>query len=312
MDDQENAQLHAEAEDDSLSIISSLRAEQKEATDEGSAVPATEPQESKSEETPTEPSTEELEQEAEARRNALLREIAIDPVLTNQYAQQQYYSSQQPQQYQPPQPQLEPQSPALPFDEFTFDANNPEHMKALMAAQIEEAGSPLFEKIDKIAQRFEKEEQQRQYQELRQVEDHANQKTVEFLDTYIPGFKGITDKVSKGENLNPIEKAVFNEAVNAESYFLQQYPNAVYDVQARAQIAQHIGPQLKEYAKALGLVAQPGVKTPQLTPEQKQVMSREMYVESSNAVPVSDAGSFEKAHKSGNLDQMIHALRQQK
>jgi len=249
------------------------------------------------------------ESEAEARRNAILREIAIDPNLTQQYAQRQ----QAPQQEE---------APALPFDEFSFDPNNPQHMQALLDARLAEVGGPLFEKINSIAERFEQEEQQRQAQHYQQVADAVNQKTVEFLDTYVPSFAKIAEKFGNDEPISAIERAVFNEAVNAESAMViahaqqlaqqhgvtvdQAYHYAINNPQIRTHIAQQIGPHLKKYASELGLVAQPKA---QLTPEAKQQMKQEMYVESSNAVPASTVSSFEKALEKGDELSMIRALR---
>lgn len=254
---------------------------------------------------------EDPEKQAEERRNAYLREIAMDPGLSLQYAQN-------PQQFQQPQPQYQqpayqqppaPQQPQVPWsDPSDYDPTNPDHQKALLAAQLQEYGNPLFEKVERMEQRFAQEEAQKQAQQLQEVHNAVNQRTVNFLDTYVPGFAGIAEKVGKGEGLSPIEKAVFNEAVNAESAYLQTlHPHAAMDVKVRTQIAQQIGPQLKEYAKALGLVSQP--KQVAITPQMKQDMKRESYVESANAVPAVTAGAFDKALESGDEFQMIRALR---
>lgn len=244
-------------------------------------------------------------QDAEARRTALLREIAINPAATQQYAQQQYQ-----QQYQPQQQQVD-QGPILPFDEFSYDPNNADHQRALIAAQLQEVGGPLFDKLNAITQRFEAEEEAKQVEQFKEVASQANNKTVEFLDTYVPGFGNIAGKLGKNEPLTAVERAVFNEAVNAESalfemYEAQGYTDVRWNVQARAHIAQQIGPALQQYAKDLGLVAQPS--KPKLTPEQQKVMKQEMYVESSNAVPA-NASSFDSAHAKGDIDGMIGALR---
>lgn len=267
----------------------------------------------------TEEAPEVSDEEAETRRNALLREIAMDPGLTQQYVQQQY----QPPVYAPapaPAQYQEPQAPELPFDEFSFDPNNPEHHKAL----ITQIAAPLFDQVQQVNQRFQQEEQARQAQQMQAVAQQANEKAVAFLDTYVPGFAGIADKLSKGETLKAAERAVFNEAVNAESAmfngyamqmaqqagipYQQAYDYVTHNVQIRAQIAQQIGPQIKTYAKEIGLVSQPTSK-PQLPPEAQKQMKREMYVESSNAVPAANAGGFEKALESGDAFQMIRALR---
>lgn len=265
-------------------------------------------------ETTAEPAAEADDAELEARRTALMREIALDPSLTQRYAQQQYAPQQQPQIEQPPE---------LPFDEFTFDPSNPAHQQALFDARLQEVGGPLFDKIDRIAQRFEQEDQQRQQQQIEGLAKQANQKTVAFLDTYVPGFSTIAEKLGGSQPLTAQEKAIFNEAVNAESAIVshyaeqmaqqnqvpyqQAYNYLLHDVQARAQIAQIIGPELKKYASELGLVSQP--RAAQLTPEQRQVMKQESYVESSNAVPATSAGSFDKAHQKGDTLSMIRALR---
>lgn len=284
-----------------LDLISDLR------NPEPAAEPVAEPAET--------PVTEEPpiddEKEAESKREALLREIAMDPGLTQQYATQQAQPAQQEQAIE------------LPFDEFTFDAGNPQHMQALLDARLAEVGGPLFDKLDKIAQRFEQEEQIKQQQQFEQAAEHANKKTVEFLDTYVPGFNDIAQKFMGDQVITPVEEAVFNKAVNLESAMFQSFaqqlamqhqvhPAQAYNfvtnnVQIRAQIAQQIGPEIKKYAQALGLVAQP---KPAITPEQKQVMKQESYVESSNAVPANTVTSFEKALASGNELQMIQALRQ--
>lgn len=297
--------------EDTLSMIADIRGGgEAEAAPAGTEAPA-EVKEVSTESTESALATpEDLEKHAEERRNALLREIAIDPDLTGQYVQQQYY--QPPQAPQQEQPQT-PQGNTLPFDEFSFDANNPEHIQAIFDARLNEIGGPMFETIQRIEQRFQQEEAARQQQQVQELESFANKKTVEFLDTYVPGFSGIVDKVSKGERLSASEKAVLNEAVNAESAYFQAYRQqghqyVAYDVQARAKIAQQIGPALKEYAKELGLVAQPSAKT-QLTPEQQQQMKQEMYVESSNAVPAANTGTFDKAYQAGDPLQMIRALR---
>jgi hypothetical protein len=325
MDVQENAPASAEVENDSLSQITALRAEQTETPEPPSETPAqAQPEEPAKAEEPEAPS-EESDQEAEERRNALLREIAMDPGLTQQYAQQQYYPPQPQPQYQQPQPAQE-QAPTLPFDEFTFDATNPEHMKALVAQQIQEVGNPLFETVEQLNQHFQQEEQAKQQSKLKDAHQQANQKIIEFIDTYVPGFSQITEKVGKGDALSAVERAVFNEAVNAESAYFNAYASQLaqqhnvgfneaynyvtHNVQMRADIAQKIGPAIKTYAKELGLVAQPSTAKPKVTPEQKQEMEREMYVESSNAVPAANAGSFEKAHQKGDTLGMIAALRQ--
>lgn len=298
------------AGEDTLSMIKDLRsAEAPAAEPEGPPTTIETKEVGETNET-TDPTPEDLERQAEERRNALLREIAIDPDLTGQYVQQQYQPAPPQTAAAPPQKE---QGVSLPFDEFSFDAGNPAHIQALFDARLNEVGGPMFEKLDFITQQFQQAQQAQQYQQIQQLEQEANNKTVAFLDTYVPGFSGIVEKVSKGERLTATERAVLNEAVNAESAYFQAYQrqghqHVVYDVQARAKIAQQIGPALKEYAKELGLVAQPSAKTP-LTPEQQKQMKQEMYVESSNAVPAANAGNFDKAHQSGDTLQMIRALR---
>lgn len=297
--------------EDTLSLISDLRKVDTPQPEEIEAPLATEPVKEEVKETPEAPppeegpelTEEEIEKQLEERRNALLREIAIDPQLTQQYVQQQSFvhgSSSVP-------PETQQVSEALPFNEEDFDFTNPQHVKALLAQQIQEVGGPLYEAVAQITQRYQEEEAAKQQQQLVQLAEHTNQKTVEFLDTYVPGFKNIAEKVSKGEAWSVQEEAIFNMAVNMESHYLQANPQAAYNLQARAQIAQAIGPVLKEKAKALGLTGQSA--KPQITPEQKQQMSREMQVESSNAVPVATAGSFDKALKSGDTLSMIRELR---
>ena len=256
---------------------------------------------------------------AETKRLELMREIALDPALTQQYAQQQFYPQQQLPAFQQPQfqqPQYQPQTQyqqpqeqefQLPFDEFTYDSTNPEHQQALIAAQLHQIGGPLFQKIDQISQRFSQQEAQQQAAQQQQAAAYANQKTVEFLDTYVPGFAGIAQKVIDKQPWDAKEEAIFSMAVNMESLFFQQFPQAMNDVQARALIAQNIGPILQQKAKELGLVSQP--RPQQLTPEVQQQMRQEMYVESSNAVPAANATNFDKARAKGDALSMISELR---
>jgi len=305
-----NTNAPAEAEVNTLGMISDLRTAEPSAESPAEPPqPSPAPAEPPAEEQPAEVS----DQEAEERRNQLLREIASDPLLTQQYAQGQFY----------PQQEEEVQPFQLPFDEDSFDPTNPAHQQALFDARLMEIGGPLFEKINQIAQRFEQQEQLAQQQAFQQQAQQANQKTVALLDTYVPGFSGIAEK--DVDSWSPVEEAVFTLAANMENNLVQQYAGAIVqnnpgvsfdqaysfalnNTQIRAQIAQQIGPDLKKKAAALGLVSQP--RTAQLTAEQKQVMKQESYVESSNAVPAVTAGSFDKALESGDSFQMIRALRQ--
>lgn len=301
-----NTSASAEVDNDTLSQIAALRIEPD-------PQPVDQPEEKQAEPPKAEPTTEseESDVEAEAKRQAILREIAMDPGLTQQYVQQQAAQpAQQPQQYQPVQQE---QDDPLPFDEFTYDPTNPAHQAALIAQQIKQVGAPLFEQMEQQNQYAQQQQALQQQQHYQQVEETANKKTVEFLDTYVPGFIDITDRFVKGgpEGLSAQEEALFNKAVNLESSAFallqrQGVANPHLNVQARAQIAQHIGPELKKYAKALGLVSQPKA---QVTPEQKQVMKQESYVESSNAVPVDTTGKFEKAAAKRDTLSMIAALR---
>lgn len=313
MPEQELAALEQEA-GESLSLIADLRG--TETTTEQTTPVNTETTETPTEQTTTEPADNEAD--AEARRTALLREIAIDPALTNQYIQQTY---QAPQQQVQQQTQVD-QAPVLPFDEFSFDPANPAHQQAMLDARLNEVGGPLFQKIDVLAQRFEQEDQQRQAQQMQQAMQQTNEKIVDLLDTYVPGLRSLADKMTKNETTSAKERAVWTEAVNAETYhmqviaqqiaqqenvpFQQAYNYVSHNGQLRAQISQQIGPYLQDFAKDIGLVSQPKST---LTPEQKQQIKRESYVESSSAVPASAAGNFEKAAKKGDSLSMIAALR---
>lgn len=324
MDVQDNAPASAAENIDTLSLISDLRADHGEAAAEPTPQPETSLPQVADAPAASEPAVEAPDEAAEARRNALLREIAIDPALTNQYLQQQFAPAHQPQQQAPVvQPQQQPA--ALPFDEFTYDSNNPEHQKALIAHQLHELGGPMFEAVSQMAQRQQQQDQAQQQQQQQAMAAQANKKTTEFMDTYTPGFSKITEKLTNKEPLTGVEDAVFRKAADHEAAWLDAYAAdiaqkyqtdfgtarsyAVGNVQIRADIAQKIGPEIQKYAKELGLVSQPA---PTLTPEAKKVMKQEAYVESSNAVPASSASKFESAHKSGDTVYMIGAIRAQR
>jgi hypothetical protein len=328
MDVETNAPASAEAETNTLEMIQELRGAEKTPESESVSNETTTPTEVSNETKPDEkiePASGD-EAEAEARRTALLREIAMDPVATQNYAQQQYYAPQQQTTHTPPVTVPDAaQAPALPFDEFSFDPGNPEHQKALINAQLHEQAAPIYQMLERITSRFDAEDQQSQARQITDLRSKNNHTTLNLLDTYVPGIKGMVDRIGQQQELTPTEDAVFNKAVNLESAQMQgvayhlttQYQGLDYgtayeyvlnNTNIRAQIAQAVGPELKKYASALGLVAQPGAKT-QLTPEQKLVMKQESYVESSNAVPANTANSFEKALKSRDTLGMIHELR---
>lgn len=313
MSDETGVPAVPEGQESTLELISSLRAQDAPVTEE--ATESTPPEAAKPETPAEETPPVDEDKEAEARRNALLREIAIDPVRTHHYA----YGKTQPES-------KAEEAFTLPFDAETYDPTNLEHQQALMDARLQQIGGPLFEAIEKINQRHEQEQAEKQQQVYQQNHEQAQQKTVAFLDTYVPGFQGITEKLSKGEEPTVQEEAVFNVAVNLESAYLHAYsqnlmeqnPGVSYqvaynyvlqDVKTRAEIAQKVGPVLKEKAAALGLVAQPKTAAT-LTPEQKKVIKQESYVESSNAVPVNTTSSFEKALSKHDSVRMIAALRQ--
>lgn len=253
---------------------------------------------------------------AEDKRAEILRQIAVNPHLSQQYAQQY----QQPQFYQQPQqqqqafsPQLdstitpidEPQS-VLPFDADTFDATDLSHQEALLTHKIEQVGQPLFEQLENIQKYFTQAEQTVQQQQEQEAIQKSDEVALKLMDTYVPAFSGIIEKMKNQETLSPKERSLVNTAANDEARLLEQYPQAVYDPQLRAQIIQHIGVGVQELAQALGLESP--ASTPVVTPEQKQQYAREMYVESSNQVPVSTVTQFDKAHKTGDLLGMISAL----
>lgn len=304
-----NTPADAGVDNDTLSLISALRNEtaaEPEAAPE--TPPAAEPAAPSAEPAPEpEPAQEDTEAEAEARRNALLREIAMDPAQTQQYVQQQYYqqppAQQAPQQQEPSEPSSIDEAFAQEFPGEDYDPYSLKHNAFIQRYNLQ----PFQEFVAQQEQENQQIQAQQQAQQAQQMAQQVNQKAVAFLDTYVPGFAAMAEKLTKNESLTAIERAVFNEAVNAESFYLQHYPQALYDVQLRAQIAQQIGPHLKKYASDLGLVSQP---KPQLTPEAKQQIRQESYVEPSNAVPsASGASAFDKALERGDSLSMIRALR---
>lgn len=318
--------------DNSLSMISQLRGSDPDTEETPSEAPETKATPTPAPTpapavTPAEVVDPEDDTEAENRRNAVLREIAMDPAASRQYVHEQ--------QYGPSEPAAEIE---LPFDEDSFDPTNIEHQKALHRAQLLEFGGPMFDMVERLNQRFEQQDRREQEKQTQAVEQLGTKKTIELLDTYVPGFADLADKYQSDTELTPVEDAVIQKAVNAEAVGFHQatlhiiddycakngvqlgpeeaqtaytnvHAHVVRDVNIRAHIAQQIGPEIKKYAKGLGLAAQSKTTKQPLTDEQKRVMKQESYVESSNAVPADTSTKFDKAHNAKDVDGMIGLLR---
>ena len=224
----------------------------------------------------------------------LRRIIATDVNLRTSYVQDQY--GYPPQAPVPQPPQVQPVEPQLPFRPEDYDPYNYEHQSALLQHQVSQALTPALQYIQQLQERDQTYEQQQQQAEAQQKLQARQQ----MMEKYVPGFSGYVNSIS------PEEQAV---AVFADRQFLKLLSTVDPPLQTSPQVHEHIlrqiAPKVKSLAVKLGIGTQNGTPKATTTPS-------EVYVEPSNAVPVSTANPFDAAYERNDVLGMISAISRKK
>jgi len=255
--------------------------------------------------------------------NAIERAIASNPQLRAQYlselygvsiqaplpsgqqAGQQLPAGQANQQQQVVNPQAAQQNAfpgfqqqvEVPSDE-EFDPYSKSHMLSLIQSALVPYGHYIQSSIQQEEQARQQAAQAQQQAYIQQTEQNIQT----LMEKNLPGWKDVYNSPEPTLEQNVL--ADFSEKAFAQA--LHDYPREVWThPKVQADVALKIAPQIKNLATKLGVAfAQPV----QADTAKQKAAAREMYVESSNALPATNLTDFDRAAKKGDTLGMIKAL----